>query len=71
MQRVFFFLGWRRLARLFVIYFIFRIGPGVGVTQEPGVGVGVRTAPPRLRTPGDDSGARHMPVERRPPAWSH
>ena len=48
---------------LSVTYFVFRIGSGsgVGVTQETGVGVriGVRTAPPRFRTPGDGSGARH------------
>ena len=42
-----------------VIYFIFLIGPGVGVVvgvdQEPGVGAGVGTAPPRLRTLGLNS----------------
>ena len=43
------------LEYLRAIYSIFQIGPGVGVgfDQKPGVGVGagVRTAPPRLRTP--------------------
>ena len=38
-----------------VLYFIFRIGPGVGdgvgVDHESSVGVGAGTAPPRLRTP--------------------
>ena len=34
-----------------VLYFIFRIGPGVGVDHESRVGVGAGTAPPRLRTP--------------------
>ena len=42
--------GGDSLDYLSVIYFIFRIGPGVGagVDQEPGVGVGagVGTAPP-------------------------
>ena len=34
-----------------VLYFIFRIGPGVGVDHESRVGVGAGTAPPRLRSP--------------------
>ena len=58
MSRFFFSLGRRRHAQLFkVIYFLFRIGPGVGagvwVDQESGFGtrVGVGIVPPRLSTP--------------------
>ena len=55
MSRLFFCLcGGDSLDYKNVIYFIFRIGAGVGagVDQAPGVGIGVGTAPPRLRTPG-------------------
>ena len=48
MSRFFFSLGWRRFAQLLKGSFIFRIGPGVGVDQEPG------TAPPRLCNPWRD-----------------
>ena len=48
---VFFCLdGGYSLDRHSVIYFILRIGPGVGVDQEPAVGVG--TAPLLLLAPG-------------------
>ena len=63
-----------------VIYCTFRIGPGVGVgagvgvgvDQEPGVGAGfgVRTAPPRLRTPGPDDILFHGNPTRLAPSLS-
>ena len=53
-----YFFAWAVKTRstVSVIYFKFSIGPrvgvgaGVGADRKPGVGVG--TAPPRLRTPG-------------------
>ena len=64
MSRFFFSLGLRRLARLLQCY-LFRIGPGVRVDQEPGAGVGVGTAPPRLRTTAENTPSAIATTQRR------